>query len=701
MGRLDDLIDEVKDPGLRKELLSALSDMKRKQRFGLVFEEHIPETTALMGLPIQAGLVVQRRDREGNGLCRVKSLLDGRKQAQVVPLEGGKPESISTRELLVVKRFGDPIYPALTSIGTLSRGGDKASHAVINGENYHALQLLNYTVAGSVDCIYVDPPYNTGARDWKYNNRYVDAKDTWRHSKWLSFMEKRLRLARRLLKANGVIVVTIDEHEVNHLGLLLEKLFPDAYRQLITIVMNPKGVTQGRFSRVDEYAFFCFFGGASTIGGGDDLLTPGIDDEDTVNENGDVKRPRWKGLLRSGTNARRQDRKAMFYPVLIDTERRAVVGAGDPLPFEEQPDFMSKVDGFTAVWPVRKDKSLGNWGVGAITLRQLIKQGYVALGEFDEKRNTWALSYLGKEAREQIQSGVLEIVSRDEVRNVVDVQYTEQASRRMKTVWHRSRHDAGVGGTDVLRHLVGGRPFSFAKSVYAVHDCLAAVLRDRPDALILDFFAGSGTTLHATAMLNASDDGRRRCILVTNNEVEAEVAARLHKSGIYRGEREYEEHGVFEMATRPRIEAVITGHRADGSVVPGEHIDGRPFAQGFPENVEFFRVDYLDPDEVDLGKQFEAILPSLWLAAGGKGPRTAPEKKIDFLLPEESFFAILLNESKFEKFRKNVALRNDITHVWLVTDSEEAYAEMKGQLPRRVYTSMLYRDYLRNFQITS
>ena len=132
--------------------------------------------------------------------------------------------------------------------------------------------------------MYIDPPYNTGARDWKYNNRYVDAKDAWKHSKWLSFMEKRLRLARRLLKPDGVMIVTIDEHEVNHLGMLLEKLFPDAYRQLITIVMNPKGVTQGRFSRVDEYAFFCFFGGASTIGGGDDLLTPGIDDEDRVDE---------------------------------------------------------------------------------------------------------------------------------------------------------------------------------------------------------------------------------------------------------------------------------------------------------------------------------------------------------------------------------------------------------------------------------
>jgi len=571
----------------------------------------------------------------------------------------------------------------------------------VTRENFHALQLFVYLYEGQVDCIYVDPPYNTGAKDWKYNNHYVDTKDAWRHSKWLSFMGKRLRLARRLLKTDGILVVTIDEHEVHHLGMLLEKLFPEAYRQVVTIVINPKGVTQGRFSRVDEYAFFCFFGGASTIGRGDDLLTPGIDDEDTADENGDVRRPRWKGLLRSGTNARRQDRKKMFYPVLIDKRRGAVVGTGEPLPFDKEPNFDSKIKGFTTVWPVRKDGSLGNWGVGPTTLRQLIKKGYVALGEFDEKRNTWALSYLSKEPQEQIQSGVLEIVTRDEVKNVVDVRYTETASRRMKTVWHRSRHDAGVGGTDVLRDLLGGRPFSFPKSVYAVYDCLAAVLRDRPNALIMDFFAGSGTTLHATAMLNASDGGQRKCVLVTNNEVEAEIAAKLHKNGTYRGDPKYEKFGVFEVATRPRIEAVVTGRRADGSPAPGEHIDGRPYSEGFPENVEFFRIDYLDPDDVDLGNQFCAILPSLWLAAGGIGKRECSEGKKGFYLPETSHYAVLLEERSFRKMKRALEGRADVTHVWIVTDSEDAFAEMRSALPERIVTSMLYRDYLRNFRINT
>jgi len=702
MARIDDLIAQITDKALRTKVETSLNDMKRRQRFGLVFEEHVPETSALIHFPVAVGATVQRRsDLDGGKLYQVTGIAN-RTKVVIEPEGGGAPETVSAKDLMVLKRFGDPIFPALTSLGSATKGPkDKPHHAVISGENFHALQLFVYLYEGCVDCIYVDPPYNTGAKDWKYNNHYVDTKDGWRHSKWLSFIEKRLRLARRLLKNDGVLIVTIDEHEVHHLGMLLEKLFPEAYRQVVTIVINPKGVTQGRFSRVDEYAFFCFFGGAATIGRGDDLLTPGIDEEDMADENGDVRRPRWKGLLRSGTNARREDRKKMFFPVLIDKKRGAVVGAGDPLPLEKEPNFNSKIKGFTTVWPVRKDGSLGNWGVGPTTLRQLIVKGYVALGEFDEKRNTWALSYLSKEPQEQILSGVLEIVSRDEVRNVVDVCYTETASRRMKTVWHRSRHDAGVGGTDVLRDLLGGRPFSFAKSVYAVYDCLAAILRNRPNALIMDFFAGSGTTLHATAMLNAVDNGSRKCIMVTNNEVESEVATKFHKSGVFRGDTEYEKYGVFEMVTRPRIEAVVTGRRADGSVAPGEHIDGRPYAKGFPENVEFFRVDYLDPDDIDLGNQFCAILPSLWLAAGGIGKRESVDAKAGFYLPETSHYAVLFEERSFRKLKRALEDRTDVTHVWIVTDSEDAFAEMRSALPGRLVTSMLYRDYLRNFRINT
>ena len=701
MARIDDLVAQVPDKVLRQKLIHALADIKRRQKFGLVFEEHVPETTALLNYPINVGTTVQRRDDiESGRLFKVTEVLAGGK-VKVEPDGGGVVEKQATRELMVVRRFGDPIFAALSSLGAVTNGPkDKPYHAVINGENFHALQLLIYLYEGQVDCIYIDPPYNTGARDWKYNNRYVDNNDGWRHSKWLSFMEKRLRLARRLLKPDGVLIVTIDEHEIHHLGMLLDGSFPDAYRQMVTIVINPKGVTQGRFSRVDEYAFFCFLGNSTASGRGDDLLTPGIDDEETQLDNGEQRKPRWKGLLRSGTNARRQDRKRMFYPVMIDPKRGAVVGAGDALPFEEAPNLTKKIKGLVPAWPIRRDGSLGNWGVGPVTLRRLIAKGYVSLGEYDPKRKTWAISYLSKQPQDQIASGVLEVVSFDEEKNVVDVRYTDIANRRIKSVWHRSRHDAGVGGTDVLRDLLGGREFSFAKSVYAVYDTLAAVVRTNKDALIMDFFAGSGTTLHATAMLNDSDGGSRRCVLVTNNEVEGQVATELHGKGIYRGDAEFDAMGIFERVTRPRCEAVVTGRR-DGVAVPGTHLDGRPYSKGFPENVEFFRIDYLDPDDVELGNEFEAILPSLWLAAGGKGSRKCGTVAAGFCMPKDSTFAVLFHEKSFRKFRAALEKRPDVSHVWIVTDSEEAFAEMRLALPPKLSTSMLYRDYLRNFRINT
>lgn len=166
------------------------------------------------------------------------------------PSEGGAlcvdlgAEPIAVGDLLVVKEFDQPVFPAFTSLGRIDQSAVRDPHLVINAENYHALQTLAFTHAGKADCIYIDPPYNTGARDWKYNNDYVDTNDRFRHSKWLSFMEKRLSLAKSLLKRDGVLIVTIDEHEFAHLGVLVEQLFPEYLRYIVTIVINSKGTAK-------------------------------------------------------------------------------------------------------------------------------------------------------------------------------------------------------------------------------------------------------------------------------------------------------------------------------------------------------------------------------------------------------------------------------------------------------------------------
>lgn len=156
-------------------------------------------------------------------------------------------------ELVTVAKFGEPIYPYLEKLDQVEHApGDPLWHIVMEAENFHALQLLAYLYPHKCDCLYLDPPYNTGAKDWKYNNNYVDGNDQYRHSKWLSFMKHRLELAKRLLNPrDSVLIVTIDEKEYLHLGMLLEDMFPDATVQMISSVINPKAIinSSARFPR--------------------------------------------------------------------------------------------------------------------------------------------------------------------------------------------------------------------------------------------------------------------------------------------------------------------------------------------------------------------------------------------------------------------------------------------------------------------
>jgi adenine-specific DNA-methyltransferase len=335
-------------------------------------------------------------------------------------------------------------------------------------------------------------------------------------------------------------------------------------------------------------------------------------------------------------------------------------------------------------------------------LLELAKKGYAYVSSRDDVRATWTIKYLMTGTLKAIESGRIEVFgsgSRGEVllRTAIALRTTA------KTLWHRGRHTAGgAGGTQLLASLIGERDvFPFPKSVYAVRDAIAIAVGNRTDALIMDVFAGSGTTLNATCLLNAEDVGRRRCVLVTNNEVDAKTAAALRESGTYRGDPEFEARGIFERATRPRCEAAITGRRPDGAAVEGEYLDGRSYAQGFEENVEFYRLDYLDVDDVNLGRQFQAVLPLLWMTAGGSSPRSEAKAKGDWVLPAESPFGVLLNPDSFQEFVKELAARPDLTHVWIVTDDEQTFARMRAQLKRSIRVTMLYRDYLRNFIINT
>jgi len=687
MASIETLIAQIDDLALRDKLGREVAEMKKRLDWGLVFERHLPENVRALAAPIKPGSVVWERRATTPRRLRVRSI-DGAELVVVAePAKTSAPanaptERIPCADVLVEQDFAEPVFPVMTPLGSVCRGAaDRPRHAVIEGENYHALGALLFAYERQFDVIYLDPPYNTGNKDWSYNNDFVDPNDTWRSSKWLAFMERRLRIARRLLKPDGAMVVTIDRNEVHHLGMLLEQMFPEALIQMATITITPSGIEHEGLSRVDEHAFFCFFQrGFKPQSKGDDFFSPKVRTAGS--------KVVWDSLLRRGIGSARQDVPTWFYPVFIDPEHAEITGVGDPL-LDEDPVPGELYEGKVAAWPIRTNGDFGRWRMSPSTLRTLVAAGHARLGAYDDKRKTWPIVYLNRKARTALAAGDLG----DE--EAGGLTYNEAPLTTVKSTWVRPRHNASVFGSSLLTAFIGKRDaFSFPKSLYAVRDTIDILTQDKPDALVLDFFAGSGTTLHATMLLNAEDGGKRQCVLVTNNELRADVAARLNKAGHFRGDPEFEAAGVFESACRPRVTAALTGARLDGQPVEGTYLDDRDYAEGFMENVEFFRLDYTDPASVEFGLRYRELGPLLWLAAGGVGELEPLDPDLPLSLPAHSPYAVLFDPSGLPDLLAALPERTDITHVFIVADSPDSFVQIVADLPREIETVRLYRDYL-------
>ena len=245
MAAINDLIAQIDNPELRARIQAELDRMNKQKKFGLVFEEHLPESVKLYDVPVKKNSIVMEKSG-GKNVYKVLTVDDG--IAECIDFSTQVAKTFNVAELVSIAQFGTPIYPYLKPIDSICNAPDSDLwHTLIEADNYHALQLLEYLYAGKVDCIYIDPPYNTGARDWKYNNDYVDGADEYRHSKWLSFMQRRLAMAKKLLNPkDSVLIVTIDEKEYLHLGCLLEQMFPEAHIQMISSVieLTPAGERQ-------------------------------------------------------------------------------------------------------------------------------------------------------------------------------------------------------------------------------------------------------------------------------------------------------------------------------------------------------------------------------------------------------------------------------------------------------------------------
>lgn len=405
-----------------------------------------------------------------------------------------------------------PILLRKSKMEVLNDG--KIDNILIKGENLHALTALNTInpAEGMIDVIYIDPPYNTGAKDWLYNNDYVDSEDSFRHTKWLNMMEKRLLLAKELLKDSGTIIVAIDHYELFQLGMLMNQIFGEENKYgVITVVHKPEGrqFTKG-LNPSNE--FYLIYGKNRSVGS---LFNVPLSKKKAAEFNLSDSKGNYRlepyMRIKDGDLNNRENKPNNWYPIYVDVENNII--------------SLIQTAKSTEVYPIYKgvEKS---WS----TRKEL----------FQENLNNGDVEY-------KIENGEI----------VIYKKYREQES--IKTHWIKKEYNATVFGTKVLKDILVNTEFNFPKSVYAVIDALK--ITASKDAVVMDFFAGSGTTGQAVMELNKEDGGNRKFILVTNNE-----------------------NNIMDDVCHPRLKTVITGMRRNNT----------KYSDGIKTNLRFFEVDYIE-----------------------------------------------------------------------------------------------------------
>lgn len=697
MAAINDLISQIQDETLRNRIQEEVSKMAKQKKFGLVFEEDMPESTPLYDMPIKRGCNVMRRDSKDDKSIYVVLKVEGDTAVCVKPKQKDEAAIFELKDIVRVAEFGEPVYPYLKPLDSVCNAPDSDLwHTLIEADNYHALQLLEYLYAGKVDCIYIDPPYNTGAKDWKYNNDYVDGNDAYRHSKWLSFMQRRLQLAKKLLNpADSVLIVTIDEKEYLHLGCLLEEMFPEARMQMITTVISAKGVVRtGQLSRVEEYIFILEWGGSCVCSSIYNML------DDEVKKESD-RSIEWLGFRRRAPQAKRNSRPNQFYPIYVNNVDGKIASIGDVVQHGIDRNSIFVPDGCTALWPLSKDGDERLWSLVPEQARLNFEKGYLKVNNWNSANKSGTVYYLPSGTIKDIENGKATIVGYN-TDGSVEAKYHSEGTTPPKRVWNMKTHNAETYGTNILNAIIGKR-FDYPKSLYAVHDVIRFFVANKPNAIIVDFFSGSGTTLHAVNLLNAEDGGHRRCIMVTNNEVSADEAKMLKDKGYQPGDAEWEKLGIAHYVTWPRTVCSIKGQDVNGNPLKGDYLGSEPpmhMADGFKANAAFFKLGFLDPTAVSLGMRISEMLPTLWLKTGAKGkcPELTGEQVPDMLILPENQFAVLINENTFADFAEKLAEHPEIQTVFLATDYEVNYQSMVKNLNvENAY--QLYRDYLDHFRV--
>lgn len=648
----DVYLNEVTDEGLRARLKAEFERTTKK--FGLVFERHSPEGIRMPQAQVRRGRTVIR---EADGTFhKVRAISDG-----VVTLvdEHGNLIEEKLANVTPARQFGEVVFPGLKALGSVRTGNpEDPAHVVINGENFHALEMLGYSHPDSVDLIYIDPPYNTGNKTWQYNDHYVGEQDSFRHSKWLSFMERRLTLAKKLLKPTGVIIVAIDDNEHHRLRILMDEIFGDQ-NFLANLTWQGGVKNDSRFG-----------------GGGVDYQIAYGRSKDTLIEND----TRWKDL------------KPGFDQVLAAASQAWSESGNDAAAASALMREWWKSNGDGLDPGMKMNNRIDEQG-RVYQTDQLRSPNPRPNLQYDLLHpetglpvrmhpNGWV--YSEERMAEKVAEGRIEF-GKDHTTSPRYRRYLDEVSTRVpENVFKSERHV----GSKHLANVLGDKRFPFPKD----HNVLMRWFRmvAPKDAVILDFFGGSGTTAEAVIRLNAEDQGTRQCLLVTNNELSAKDDAALRKAGHGPGSAEYEAKGVFHDVTKPRIETVVTGVRHDGSA----------YSDGLPANVEFLELAYLEESRVHAALEYERLAPLFWLKSGAVGTAVQRTGDSAYEWNEESSMAVLFDAGKAAELAEALATKqNRVKHVFIITDSPEQ-GDLAGEsFGDEITVEPIYGSYLDAFQI--
>ena len=568
---------------------------------------------------MSTNLSKERREANIEKLSQIKAFLQNSNDVnaqRLLGFLGDLEHDIQTKKYgLVFEEHKEEIdeileqnVPVLTEKKDLFVDGGGELNFLLEGDNLASLRLLEKTHRGKIDVIYIDPPYNTGAKNWKYNNDYVDKDDTFRHSKFSSFIKERLEIASKLLRRDGIIAIAIDDYEMQNVRLLCDEIFGESNRITTCVVIhNPGGRQDDKFFATTHEYMLVYAKDINCANVG--FLDITEEKKSQYKEHDEFGNYKIRSLIRTGAHSRPDERPGLSYPIYIDTNTCDIsINKDDKYTFE--------------VLPIDSTGNPRVWRWGPKTLMEK-KDKYILC-----KKSKNGYSIYVKE-REDDNKGY-----------------------KPKTLWFNPNYSSAsaIGQIKNIFNTPEGTVFDYPKSLYLISDIVKIL--SKPESLILDFFAGSGTTGHAVLKLNSEDGGHRKFILCTNNE-----------------------NNICRDITYERIKTVITGKRKDGS----------KYSDGYKSSLKYLKVDFVNITEKFYYEYADELLEHV-------KELVELENAINF--DKDKTIAICLTEEEIDKFTESINGNTKLEKIYLghdiqLTDKQNAMFENLGieiiQIPEYYY----------------